>query len=586
VAAWRSYARGHAALRDWDLPAAEQAFRAAATADPEYAHAHLWLAQTLDWGRRTADDLWRDAATRAFALADRLPPYERALAGGQLLLAQGRFPEACDAYRRLVQRDTNDFAAWYGLGECQGSDPMVVRDAASPSGWRFRGSSHAAVRAYLRALDVMPSFHLALRGGAFARLPALLIPEQHTIRLGYAVAGDTLWFAAFPALDHDTVAFTPYARQDVFAGKPGTIPPTTAAAVAHNRDVLKGVTTNWVRTFPASADAREQLATVLETRGEIGEADSEDQSALLSARRARLLSRDAAQRLRLGVAEARLLAKLARFAEARRAADSLLAAYPQPTVSDAEQLAGAAALTGRLRRTVQLLERSAQGASFYGPDGAELRAPPPLAEAALAFLGYAALGAPAESLAAFVPRSAALVESYVEPRRRQTAYPALFDGPLRLAYPELGHRAFEGVPVGGDYLRRMQWSLDRGDSAAVTRGLDALRAQRRNIRAGDVTVDGVYTEGRLLLAVGDTAAAVRSFDQALSALPTLSVALLSRVPQAACLVRTMALRAELAAHTGDAATARRWAGAVVTLWAAADPELSPTVDRMRVLLTR
>ncbi len=67
------------------------------------------------------------------------------MAEGMLALADQRFPEACDRFRALVARDSLDFAAWFGLGECQGKDPLVVRDAASPSGWKFRGSYQAAV---------------------------------------------------------------------------------------------------------------------------------------------------------------------------------------------------------------------------------------------------------------------------------------------------------------------------------------------------------------------------------------------------------------------------------------------------------
>jgi hypothetical protein len=45
----------------------------------------------------------------------------------------------------------------------------------------------------------------------------------------------------------------------------------------------------------------------------------------------------------------------------------------------------------------------------------------------------------------------------------------------------------------------------------------------------------------------------------------------------------MMLRADLAAHGGDQATARHWAHAVVTLWSDADPSLQPAVDQMRRL---
>ncbi|HEX6407108.1 MAG TPA: hypothetical protein VFZ90_07960, partial [Gemmatimonadales bacterium] len=56
-----------------------------------------------------------------------------------------------------------------------------------------------------------------------------------------------------------------------------------------------------------------------------------------------------------------------------------------------------------------------------------------------------------------------------------------------------------------------------------------------------------------------------------------------QVPQVATLVRGMALRAELAAEAGDSAEAKRRARDVLVLWANADPELQPTLERMRSL---
>jgi hypothetical protein len=43
----------------------------------------------------------------------------------------------------------------------------------------------------------------------------------------------------------------------------------------------------------------------------------------------------------------------------------------------------------------------------------------------------------------------------------------------------------------------------------------------------------------------------------------------------------MALRADLASATGDAPTARRWAGIVAVLWSGADEDLQPVVRRMK-----
>ena len=67
------------------------------------------------------------------ALSD--PAVERLLSGTDLLV-DGRYVEACEQYRRLVARDSLDFTAWFGLGDCNRFDRLVVREAASPSTWR------------------------------------------------------------------------------------------------------------------------------------------------------------------------------------------------------------------------------------------------------------------------------------------------------------------------------------------------------------------------------------------------------------------------------------------------------------------
>src|SRR5207247_10670536 len=61
----------------------------------------------------------------------------------------------------------------------------------------------------------------------------------------------------------------------------------------------------------------------------------------------------------------------------------------------------------------------------------------------------------------------------------------------------------------------------------------------------------------LLLAVGDSATAARTLDAPLDSLVALHTAALEYIPLAGCLVRMMALRADLAAARGDSEVARR-----------------------------
>jgi len=157
---------------------------------------------------------------------------------------------------------------------------------------------------------------------------------------------------------------------------------------------------------------------------------------------------------------------------------------------------------------------------------------------------------------------------------------ALLDVPAVLAFPERGPGPTHRAKAGGNYLLGIQWRLAQGDTAGVRQELSRIHAVQRNLRPGDISFDATYLEARLLLALGDTAAAAERLDLSLQALSTLGSDILD-LPQAAALVRGMALRAELADGAGDSTTARRWSRAVLTLWSDADAELRPTIASMR-----
>ena len=201
---------GRAAMDRFDLRLAEQGFKDALAADDSYAHAHFWLARTMAWEGEAEPSAWSGNAARAVALSAALPPRDQAHASALLDLAEGRMAEACQRYRTLIASDSLDFAAWYGLGDCNARDPVVVRDARSPSGYRFRGSMHTAIASYRHALALVPSFHVAERGLAFGRLShRVLYTEEARPRRGVAVAPDTQRFAAFPSFAANTLAFVP-----------------------------------------------------------------------------------------------------------------------------------------------------------------------------------------------------------------------------------------------------------------------------------------------------------------------------------------------------------------------------------------
>jgi hypothetical protein len=336
---------------------------------------------------------------------------------------------------------------------------------------------------------------------------------------------------------------------------------------------------------PQHTRAHEMLGGLLEEMGELTPAGADGLSALTEIRRARALVADSAQRLSLANAEVRLLVKSERYADAAALADSLLAAVPHPTSTQAENLVGLAALLGKVDRTAALLS-PLMATPGYGPmsgTGEPVEVPAAVGAEVSAATARAALGVCDDTLRRVVPRVERLLESYVpdSATRAATRDAALWRF-LSLAVPCLGPAAVARLSVP-DRLVRMQRALAESGPAALRAQFDTLRALRRTLRPGDVSVDYTYQEAWLLAAIGDSAAATAHLDRSLDALPTLGVYLVTFPSHVAGLVRAMALRADLAARRGDAATARRWARPVVALWSRADPALQPVVARMRVI---
>jgi serine/threonine protein kinase len=583
LAAWYAYQRGYDALTSWDLAAADSAFREALTIDPAYPHANLWLAQVREW-RGVASSDWQGFASAALAVSNGLTLSDRLRAMALQAMADGRYPQACDEYGSLLRRDSLDFAAWYGLGDCHARDRAVVRDPASPTRWGFRGSYHAAVNAYTRALRINSAVHRAFRGDELDRLARLLFTEMNVYREGMALAPDTMHFGAFPSLDHDTLAFVPFPLAQWARSGPEVHPETQRAAVSRGQAELLAVTTTWIRALPHDADALEAHAVVLETMGLIRRAGSDERSAIAIITRARRDAGSNEQALRLAIVEIRLLLKLEQYREAKALADSQLSAFPDPAPpSVAGPLGRLSVLTGHVARGASLLSRSAAEDSLRTVEDVLIAAPPVVLEGSLQLLAYSAVGDPVDSIKALRTRIDQAVDRLVEASQRTPVRQAALDLPAVLAFPEVGLGETHRSRAGGLYLMELQWALTHRDTAAVRAGLAEAGRQTQQGLPGDIPIDFAYQFAQLALAVGDSSMAERFVADPLDALPTVGTDLLEFVAQSGGLARAMMLRADLAARRGDRATARHWADAVVTLWSDADPSLQPAVDRMRRL---
>jgi tRNA A-37 threonylcarbamoyl transferase component Bud32/tetratricopeptide (TPR) repeat protein len=580
IPALTTYFRAHEALAAWQLDSAEALFREAIDLDPDYPHANYWLAQVMAWRGDTDPAQWQPSAQRAVAKSSRLSARDSTLAAALLDMSEGRFADACARYEHMrAGKDSLDFSVWYGLGDCRARDTVIVKSAASPSGYNFRSGYESAIRAYMKALTLVPTAHLTFAGIGFDRLAGLLYTQSSELRRG-AIASDSAIWAAYPAVVNDTLAFVPYPYADIATGKVNR-PPSAPAAVARNRVTLERLASGWTVALPRSASAFEALARALELEGRLGVAGAQDSSALSALGHARALATEAVDQRRLGIMATRLLVVSGNFEGARALADSILSGAPATTPAEADALKAVAALTGRVQRTIELLRTEAPTVRFISMTNHLVQPPTPVAELARVLLGYASLGAPLDSIIAGKQHVDRAVDSYVQSDSRAMMHEAVLNMPLTLAYPVAPALSLQRAGGGGDYLLDIQRAASKHDTVSVHAQLSAVAKLRALGRPGELSIYLTYQEAWLLLQVGDTAGAARQLDASLTALPTLNSYLLDHVQDAAFLIRAMVLRSDIAANGGDQRTAQKWGRAVSQLWAGADAPLQSEVARMR-----
>ena len=479
VAAWKAFQSGDSALATWDLEAAQEKFREALRLDAGYPQARLWLAQTQVWEDASVGD-WRAWALRARSTSARLTPHDSLLADALASLAEEDFVAACDRYRALIRRDSSDFAAWFGLGECHAADDAVVPDSRSPSGWRFRSGYQTAIHAYRQALRLVPSVYRAFQGGAFVRLQGLFFAENNSHRLGHSLGPDTVYFGAFPALANDTLAFVPWPEQAIADGT-APLPPSQADAVARNRRALIDITSAWVDAFPQNATAWVTHAGALELNGQLRGMRGSDESALSAVAMARRLTQDSSDQRALMFREMRLRLKGAEWKSARALAESLLAGPAPEGANAAGLLAGAAALLGRVHDAAEQSAHATVSATASGARGGAASVSTDQSEAAARLLVYASVGWPRVAIDSLSRMLMATVQAY--PGERQAALRMqLLDRATGLAWPLM-------PSSGGNYLLDLQQLAAAGNRAELATRLAALDSLRWAVSPGSIAID-------------------------------------------------------------------------------------------------
>jgi hypothetical protein len=559
----QAFAHGMRAMDTWKLATAESLFNAATTHDATYARAHLWLALARAWQDEEPAS-WQASASQARANAAQLTSAESQIADAIAAQSAVDYVSACAGWQRLTKADSNNAIPWFGSAHCQHKDALVIRDRASPSGWRFRSSYHRALHDYRKAFQLKPAILASLSQTQVRRLFGT---GGNRVREGWSSAPDSLLFAATAEWRGDTLLYTPY---ELTAALPAPDPAKTDAAVRALRQQVRNLASVWVTHDPNSAAAREALAVAL---AELGDNSSLDTIAV-----ARRLATDPAEKLHIDVSAIwlRLGAALAaglpeRLEPVVALADSLLAAH-RPEMSDRTVLAALAALRGRGHVAAAYARRPEL-------DDA-LGVPASLRESAAPLLIYSALGGPRDSLDVLERRTTAAIEAGVRPSVRPFARLGFLARPATLAYPDHRLSAFESLVRQGDWLLDLQAAYERKELAFVRDSLAQIKKTRQHLSPETIALDAILPEARLWLALGEPAAAAAWIDPTLSAVAQKVVDLRVDPVEAATLVRVVALRSAVALKLGNRQDAIRLARLARVLWSGADPYLKALLDSL------
>lgn len=569
VHAARAFQEGQQALLAWNLAEADTDFATSFAIDPEFAQAALWLALVRSWsGQPTAN--WDALAVQSQADSGRLSVRDRVVAGALASRARGDLARACHQWNSVARSFASDFVSWYGLGDCLASDEAVLPDRASVSGWRFRTSYHSALAAYRHAYLLMPSVLMALRDRNFQSTRRLFKTAPYDARNGYGADGTLFW--ARPGWAGDTLALIPWPAQRAESSA-DPIPTDSSAgdALLHQRRLFHQTVLAWVAAYPDNPDALAALAQAREMLG--------DPSAIESLKEARRRATKPGDRLRLGADAVWLQLKRALpddhagLTAATALADSLLGDSVSAIGVDAYNLAALAALTGRPGLAIQLIRRAGVGAL--------LDAPPGLAQLGPASELLSAFGGPRDSLMALEATVRVGIYQQLVPGERPGARLRWLARPATLAYPAYYSPVISALRGHGDYFLDAIAALESADTAAALRLVEAAARRRKAGGRTFVTVDQLPALAALYARAGRDTEATRLLDATLLNLFSAGPDALSDPVRSASLGRAIALRAELAARSGDVRTAARWGRALSILWHGADPELQPVLRQMR-----
>lgn len=545
-----AYGDGAAALRAWDLDAAGRAFARASAEDPAYSEARLWLALVRAWTERPAAE-WAYLVTTAGDRDSALAALDSERLAALRLQVGGDLAGACATWESLARATPRDYSLWYSLATCLRSDHLVV-----PSGrgaWRFRASRHAAVGAYRRALELLPTSHRALSDRSFESVRGLMLTSMTEYVPGRSARGEE--FAGMPALDGDSLVLVALPMRVLEEGRADALPATHREAVMRQRHAFDSLATSWATAFPRSPAALLARAIAYEMTG-----DARMLPAVEAARRA---AGSATDTLLTASVHVRMLVKLGvqqpRWMDSARAlSDVLVRRYARDTLADHGTAAMLAALTGRVHLAAEILRLPNAGAGPSTPLDVEGRV----------LMLYAASGAYPDSVQAITVRVQRYTEQLAPPE--QAAFRmALVGRAATLAWPGAMPAAAAKLRGQGDYLLDAQLQLADGDSAGAARALREVVA-RRTAPPADRTLDAVCPEALVMARAGYLREGHEWLLGTLGAIQVAPPSLFTDAASSVIVGRCLAIGGSLASLAGDPVSATRLRDGGRRLWASAD----------------
>lgn len=558
VAAWR-------ALRSGALLESIQYFRVSGAAAQNFSMPPLWIAHLTLWTREQSQRIqkseleqWRPLAENARREAAHASLADSLNAVGFEWLVNLDFVKSCNAYENASREEPKNFVSWFGLGECQRLDAIVVADTSSPTGWRFRSSHTGAVRAYTRALEHIPSPKL---GVLFERVIPITYSTPQAPRHGRIATYDGLRVSAFPAAVDDTVVFWPIPSAEFAAGSARSMPASYNRALEIGKAQALRFSAAWSNAASQSFSALKGLAFTQEMTGVFGSGSNafESPGALGSLRRALALAETKTESLSVAVSITSVNLRAGDFSRVRRVADSVLLARTVLSPAEAKIIAPLTALLGNGPRLEELIASEARGLledTDHLPDS--LAKPYARLRSAVALQDC-------ETLDREVPAFERRLRNYYandqlpdKRRRWLTSYLSNAVGCLTSVVAHL-----DTVSL----LDRAIVATGNGESARARAILDTLAAGRRGATLSAIPWDTQFRELWIMVQLGDSSQALRRAENSFGTLAGMSEHTLVQIEQAAGLRNSLQFCSRIAHAAGDAS---------VKLW---DPIITLMVDR-------